>query len=77
MGKSCFVPLCKSRWSGGDSKIIRFHNIPKNKKLKKNWLEKILNKNKPSPNSVVCNKHFKEEDYYVDPFTSKYTIIIY
>ncbi|XP_060587731.1 THAP domain-containing protein 2-like [Ruditapes philippinarum] len=72
MGKSsshCCVPLCYS--DARYDNTIHFHKIPKDDTLKKQWIFNIRRDEgehfKISSTTVVCSKHFKQEDYTWTP----------
>ena len=51
---------------GLDKKII-FHRIPKDKNLRKKWINAIKRKDPPmTDKSSVCSEHFLESDYERD-----------
>lgn len=52
---TCAVPMCAT--SGGN-------RFPRDEKMKKAWIIAIKrDKFEPKTHSVVCQKHFKPEDY--------------
>lgn len=63
---NCCVPFCTSSSRNKDKKNC-FHEFPSNMDLRSEWLKVISRKdfeiNAKSPSSLVCSKHFKDEDY--------------
>lgn len=61
----CCVPYCRS--SSRNKEGVSFHQFPSNSDLFKQWLQVISRDNftinDKSPSSVVCSKHFKQEDF--------------
>ncbi|XP_062578055.1 uncharacterized protein LOC134239942 [Saccostrea cucullata] len=65
----CCVPLCN-----GNARIhhdLSFHHIPKNLEMRKKWLVAIRRDEGPQfkigKNTVVCSRHFKEQDFRWTP----------
>lgn len=69
----CCVPFCKS--AQGARKGLSFHQFPNNNELRQEWIkwlevisregDKLGSSWIPKDRSVVCGKHFKEEDYSI------------
>lgn len=66
----CCVPFCKSQKGKRDYIGISFHEIPSHNVLRDQWLRVISregdkkgSKWTPSDRSVVCSKHFTNQDF--------------
>ncbi|XP_016323995.1 uncharacterized protein LOC107674526 [Sinocyclocheilus anshuiensis] len=63
----CCVPFCKM--SSRFNSVISFHSFPLNKETRKKWLHNIRREDyKVSPNTRVCSRHFKGDDF-IEPWT--------
>uniref|UniRef100_A0A673GC90 THAP domain-containing protein 1 n=1 Tax=Sinocyclocheilus rhinocerous TaxID=307959 RepID=A0A673GC90_9TELE len=59
----CCVPFCKM--SSRFNSVISFHSFPLNKETRKKWLHNIRREDyKVSPNTRVCSRHFKGDDFF-------------
>ncbi|XP_025418240.1 uncharacterized protein LOC112688985 isoform X2 [Sipha flava] len=67
----CSVISCKTKHSKGSG--IKFHKYPADIELKMKWLASIKNPNwfVPYPRSVVCSKHFDDDDYKINVWGHK------
>lgn len=73
MGRHCSAFGCSNnnlKQSCREQKIS-FHGFPLNDRDRlKKWLIKLRRKDfVPSPHSVVCSEHFREEDFIYQKFT--------
>ncbi len=58
----CCVPSCKM--SSRFNSVISFHSFPLNKETRKKWLQNIRREDyKVSPNTRVCSRHFRTDDF--------------
>ena len=66
MVNKCCVPGCRSNYRSKKKsvpfiKVTAFH-IPREQKLKEEWLRKIPVEFTVTKHTVVCEKHFEEDD---------------
>ncbi|XP_046674442.1 THAP domain-containing protein 6-like [Homalodisca vitripennis] len=60
MPACCSAPGCKSR---GYNDNLTYHRFPKNPQLRQKWTEATGRSDwEPKANTVLCSKHFREED---------------
>ncbi|XP_044749195.1 THAP domain-containing protein 2-like isoform X2 [Coccinella septempunctata] len=70
MVKSCAAINCTKRFKKGEN--IKFHKFPKDEVLRKKWLLAVRRKDFiPKDSSLICSKHFVEEDYYINVHGNK------
>ena len=66
MVNKCCVPGCKSNNVSLNKNVphvrVTMFRFPKNEKLKEEWLRKIPREVAITNNTVVCIKHFHEDD---------------
>ena len=63
----CCVPGCTNYYSRSSDKIISYHRIPKEKRLRKSWIAKLQRDNlPPHENCCVCSEHFTEDCFESD-----------
>ena len=61
---NCCVPLCSSAKGRKSGVGVSFHELPSDTQLREEWLKRISRDDfTPSDFSVVCSKHFKQDDY--------------
>ncbi|XP_013174455.1 PREDICTED: THAP domain-containing protein 1-like [Papilio xuthus] len=64
---SCAILWCgkNSRFSCTKTDEVTFHRFPKDKAIKKKWIEATKRDNwRPSNFSVICSRHFTEDCYH-------------
>ena len=70
----CVAVVCNSNsFTKNRRKGLRFFSMPKNEKLKKEWLTNIKRVNLPKDPSI-CQLHFEESCFKRDLEVSKYSI---
>ncbi|XP_063919828.1 uncharacterized protein LOC135134883 [Zophobas morio] len=61
--KYCCVPMCTTYYSSN----ISFHKFPTlNKLLRQKWINALKIGKEVSQHMVVCSKHFRDEDYFLN-----------
>jgi len=61
----CCVPECTNH--SAKTKSVSYHKIPRNKKLRKAWLERLRRENLPAlENCYVCSDHFDKTCFKLD-----------
>nr|CAD7196823.1 unnamed protein product [Timema douglasi] len=67
MGHSrCVVNGCKEITRNNEN--FSFHKFPKNKKLRKVWIDKINTRIPVTESSRICGKHFERSSYFLSSF---------
>ncbi|CAB4067383.1 unnamed protein product [Lepeophtheirus salmonis] len=68
MVKVCCIPKCGSHSKADSSPKISFHKFPIGAHSNDLWTRKVLREStwKPSKHSVVCSKHFDEDDFIIE-----------
>lgn len=59
----CGVYFCTTKFLPASS--VKFHYLPKDKKMKKLWVHALKFKKQPSKYTRVCSNHFLESDYNI------------
>ncbi|XP_044184354.1 uncharacterized protein LOC122964679 [Acropora millepora] len=61
----CCVPECTNH--SAKTKLVSYHKIPKDSKLKKTWISRLRRDNLPTlENCYVCSDHFQSECFQTD-----------
>ncbi len=64
---SCSIANCKNfTKSSKENSTITYHRFPKNKSIRKHWIESCFRKDSFNPNnSRICSSHFQQADFYL------------
>ena len=65
---ACTIPGCKSGYATqSDGKKFMSFQLPKSAEMKEKWISKIYRDDFfPTKNTIICSKHFLEEDFVPD-----------
>ena len=65
---ACTIPGCKSGYATqSDGKKYMSFQLPKSEEMKEKWISRIYREDFiPTKNTIICSKHFLEEDFVPD-----------